>query len=125
MARSDSDIIPIHELADCDLIIPSRDSRLREISDWLGSGDLMPHVVARIANVITAYELCRQGLGVAIYPAAATDIITDHKSVRVKTISDKGIRASYVLICSAEHPLTNVAQKFVDHVKSNIDSGFR
>ena len=123
LARSDSDTIPIRKLADCVLIIPSRDSRLREISDWLGSDGSMPHVVARIANVITAYELCRQGLGVAIYPAAATDIITDHKSVRVKTISDKGIRASYVLIWSAEHPLTNVAQKFVDHVRADIDPG--
>lgn len=116
LAQSDDDTISKRELAGCDLIIPSKDSRLREISDWLGKIAAKPHVVARIANVITAYELCRQGIGVAIYPAAVGDIVTDHSSVRIKEIRDRDIAASYVLIYSDEHPLHTLAQRFVDHI---------
>lgn len=116
LAQVKSDEISMKELAGCDLIIPSRESRLREISDWLGDGAPTVRVRARIANVITAYELCRQGLGVAIYPAAAADIVTDRESVRIRTIKDKGIRASYVLIYSDAHPLPIAARKFVEYI---------
>ena len=109
--------IAMKELAGCDLIIPSRDSRLREISDWIGQDAGEPHVIARFANIVTAYELCRQGLGVAIYPEAVKDIVTNEESVRIRTISDKGIRASYALVYSDEHPLSNLALKFVDYVR--------
>ena len=116
MAKDPSDEVSMRELAGCELIIPSRESRLREINDWLGSGAHRLKIKARISNVVTAYELCRQGLGVAIYPAAAADIVTDKSSVRIRTISDKGIRASYVLIYSDEHPLHTAARKFVDYI---------
>ena len=108
----------MRELAGCRLIIPSRDSRLKEISSWLGRQADKVQVTARIANVITAYELCRQGVGVAIYPAAVADIVTDHESVCIRTIADKGIRASYVLIYSNEHPLHTLAGRFVDYILS-------
>ena len=123
LVQNDKETIAMKELAGCDLIIPSRDSRLREISDWLGEDAGEPHVVARIANVVTAYELCRHGLGVAIYPAAVTDIVTNSESVRIRTITDKGIRASYVLVWSDEHPLDNVAQKFTEYVVGQAQAG--
>ena len=113
------DSVSMRELAGCRLIIPSRESRLKEISSWLGKKTEKLHVAARFANVVTAYELCRQGVGVAIYPAAVADIVTDHESVRIRTISDKGIRASYVLIYSNEHPLHSLAARFVDYILSD------
>lgn len=116
LAAEESDAIFIEELAGCDLIIPSRDSRLREIMDWLGNAADPPRIAARIANVVTAYELCRHGLGIAIYPAAVRDIVKDMESVRIRTISNSEIRASYVLIYSDEHPMGTLAQSFVDHI---------
>lgn len=112
--------IQMKELNGCDLIIPSRDSRLREISDWMKPYGISPNIKARIANVLTAYELCKAGVGIAIYPAAAADIVADTDNVCIRTISDKGINASYVLIYSDEHPLHNVAQRFVDYILSGI-----
>lgn len=116
LAKSDSDTITVKELAGCSLIIPSRDSRLKEILGWIGRDNTPPHIAARFANVVTAYELCRQGVGAAIYPAAVGDIVTDHESVRIRTIADKGIRASYVLIYSSEHPLHSLARRFADYI---------
>ena len=73
--------------------------------------------------MVTAYALCRNGVGIAIYPAAAADIVKDRDSVRIRTISDPGIRASYVLIYSSEHPLHTLARRFVDHILSQTAKG--
>ena len=116
LAASESDTVSMHELSGCGLIIPSRDSRLKEIRSWFSNDAEDFKVAARFANVVTAYELCRNGVGVAIYPAAAADIVTDKESVRIRTISDPGVRASYVLIYSNEHPLHTLARKFVDYI---------
>lgn len=116
LAAPDQDTVSMRELADCDLIIPSRNSRLKEIRSWLGTDAAELKVVARFANVVTAYELCRNGVGVAIYPAAAADIVKDRGSVRIRTISDPGIRASYVLIYSSEHPLHTLARRFAEYI---------
>ena len=117
--------VAMKELSGCDLLIPSRSSRLREISDWIGKDAGEPHVVARFANVVTAYELCRRGLGVAIYPEAVKDIVTNDDSVRIRTISDKGIRASYALVYSDEHPMSNIALKFVEYVRERTNGNER
>ncbi|MCR5596293.1 MAG: LysR family transcriptional regulator [Lachnospiraceae bacterium] len=116
LAAKASNTISMKELRACDLIIPSRDSRLREISDQMAPYGATPHVKAKIANVLTAYELCKAGVGVAIYPAAAADIVSDPNKVVIKTIADKGIRASYVLIYSDAHPLQHIAQKFIEYI---------
>ena len=124
MCRSDhpiaginADSIPIDALAGQEVIIPSRVSRLQEIMDWFAADQEKPVVRARIANVTTAYELCREGLGIAIYPEAARDIVTDHDTICIKTIDDARIRASYVLIYSDEHPMSELARRFVEFIK--------
>jgi DNA-binding transcriptional LysR family regulator len=116
LAKIRGESVFMSDLAGYELIIPSRESRLREMRDWLGDAASSINVKARIANVVTAYELCKEGLGVAIYPAAVQDIVTDRSNVLIKTIADKRIRASYVLIYSDEHPLHTVAQRFTEHI---------
>ena len=116
------DRIPVSALAGQELIIPSRDSRLQEIMDWFGPEEEKPVIRARIANVVTAYELCREGVGAAIYPAAAADIVTDHETICIKTIEDDRIRASYVLIYPDEHPLSELARRFVEFIKDRESS---
>lgn len=112
---TDSDEIDIKKLADYDLIIPSRISRLTEINDWFAPLGVKPHVKARIAHVLNAYELCLQNLGVAIFPEAAGDFAPEE--VVVRKIVNPSVSAKYVCIYSAEHLLSPVAQKFVDFVR--------
>lgn len=113
-SQSDSDSIQLSMLADFDLIIPSRDSRLREINDWFAPAGKRPRIRARIAHVINAYELCMQNLGVAIFPAAASDFAPE--GVIIKTITDPSVMAKYVCIYSAEHSMSPVARKFVEFI---------
>ena len=61
------------ELLPYELFIPSRTSRLEEISKWFGP-DAKPIVRGRIAHLLSAYELTRLGVGITIYPASAGDI---------------------------------------------------
>lgn len=119
LAKSKKKTIPLKLLADHDLIIPSRGSRLQEISDWFSPLGITPKIRARISNATTVYELCVQNVGVAIYPAAAGDLIHDD-SVMIRKITDPGFMTTYILIYSDAHPLSPVAEKFIEHVLEQI-----
>ena len=119
LAGSGSKTVPLKSLAEHDLIIPSRGSRLQEISDWFAPLGITPKIRARISNATTAYELCAQNVGVAIYPAAAGDLI--HGSdVMIRKITNPAFTASYILIYSDTHPLSPVADKFIEHIMTGI-----
>ncbi len=121
MAKIKGDTVKLEMLADQDLIIPSRGSRLQEISDWFSPLGITPRIKARISNATIAYELCEQNVGVAIYPAAAGDLIHG-ENVLIKKITHPVHMASYVLIYPDNHPLSPVADKFIEFTKKGIDS---
>ena len=115
LAGTKKKTVSLESLAEYDLIIPSRVSRLREISDWFAPFGKTPKIRARIANATTAYELCLNNVGVVIYPAAAKDLIRGD-DVMIRKLTNPELTASYVLIYSEEHPLSPVADKFVEHI---------
>ena len=119
LADSKKKTIPLKLLAEHELIIPSRGSRLQEISDWFSPLGITPRIRAKISNATTVYELCVQNVGVAIYPAAAGDLIHDD-SVMIRKITDPEFMTTYILIYSDAHPLSPVADKFIEHVLGQI-----
>ncbi len=118
LAKVKSKKIPLKMLAEHDLIIPSRGSRLQEILDWFAPLSEPPKIKARIANAVTAYELCEQNVGVAIYPAAAGDLIHDG-NVLIKEITDPGHTTTYILIYPDNRPLSPVADRFISSIIEN------
>ncbi len=122
LAKIGGKTLPLAMLADHDLIIPSRGSRLQEITDWFAPLNITPKIRAKIANATTAYELCQKNVGVAIYPAAAGDLIRDEK-VMIKEITKPGHKATYVLIYPDNYPLSPVADKFVEHISGLTGPG--
>ena len=124
LASIPGDTVPLSELADYNLIIPSRESRLQEINDWFAPFGKTPTIRARIAHVLNAYELSANNVGVVIFPAAAADIVSD-ENVRIKTIVDPSFMASYLLIYSNEHALSPVAAKFVEFLHNNVDLRYK
>ena len=117
LAKTKGKTIPLEKLADYKLIIPSRGSRLQEISDWFAPLKITPKIRAKIANATTAYELCQKNVGVAIYPAAAADLIHD-ENVLIREITNPEKKAAYVLIYPDNHPLSPAADKFVEHISA-------
>ena len=120
LAETPGDTVPLAKLADYDLIIPSRESRLQEINDWFAPLKKTPKIRARIAHVLNAYELSANNIGVVIFPAAAANVVHDDK-VQIRKIVEPSFTASYMLIYSGDHALSPVAAKIVEFLHDNID----
>lgn len=116
LAKEPGDTIEAARLLPYELIIPSRQSRLQEIDSWFADKNENPKICCRIAHMLNAYELTRQGVGITIYPAAAADI-GDGSEVCIKRIKEPSVMASYVLIWSKDHTLSHTASKFVEYVR--------
>lgn len=119
LAQKESKDLDIDELIPYDLIIPSRASRLEEINGWFSDTKKTPVIRCRMAHMLNAYELVRQNVGIAIYPASAADIARE--DVYIKTITRPSVTASYVLIWNKTHHLSHVAQEFIAFVKSTME----
>ena len=111
--------VQLEELLPYDLIIPSRESRLQEINSWFQNTGKKPIVRCRIAHMLNAYELTRQGVGITIFPAAAGELDAAGE-ICIRKIVEPPVTAGYVLIWNKARPLSRVAEEFVRLVKDLI-----
>lgn len=121
LADLPGDAVPMKALLPYELIIPSRESRRQEVLDWFAQadGDAAPKIRFRIAHMLNAYELTEQGVGIAIYPAAAASF-SGNSGVAIKRLVDPAPMAEYILIRSATHPLGTVAEVFWEYVGERL-----
>ena len=120
LAKEPGDSISLKELADYELIIPSRHSRLQEITGWFESQGKKPKVICRMAHVLNAYELTEQNVGIAIYPEAA-GYYADKEKVVVKKLKEPSVMAEYYLTYSSLREPSLVAGEFLKYVERNIN----
>lgn len=104
------------QLLHYDLLIPSRESRQGEISNWFAGTERPPVIRGRVAHMLNAYELSLHGVGLAIYPAAISSLIRD-KDVCVRNIDHPDAIASYALIWNKKRALSHVAKEFIRHIE--------
>ena len=114
LSKVKSKSIELKDLADCDLLIPSRVSRLREISDWFAPLNIEPKVICRLAHMQNAIELTKSGLGIAIFPEAVADYTND---VTIKKIVHPNVKATYVWVRSKEHKMSKLAEEFWNSIE--------
>lgn len=117
LAASKAKTVSMDEIAEYDLIIPSRDSRLAEIGDWIKSTKKAPKVRARVANVLSAYELTRQNLGIAIFPGSARNTINTDDVV-IKEFKNPAPTASYILVWNKHRSLSHASSEFLNYIKN-------
>ncbi len=139
LAKLPGNTLSVSALRDRDLIIPSRESRLQEILNWFpvqddelsgdqmagkGTGDsagpgenhgLHLNIRCRISHMLNAYELARQGVGIAIYPASDNHFSKDPEVV-IKRLVEPEVTASYLLIWDQRHALSHAAELFVKEI---------
>lgn len=115
LAQKDGGVISLSELADEELIIPSKQSRLEEITGWFASINKKPRVICRLAHMLDAYELAANNVGIAIYPAAA-DRYCDHTKVVVKKIIEPEVMANYYLVKYKSKEVTHLTKTFWEFV---------
>lgn len=119
LAMEPGEEIALEKLSGYDLIIPSRQSRLEEISGWFRTVGVTPTIRCRIAHMLNAYELTEQGVGIAIYPASASDIATGD-TVCIKQLKQPSVTASYILIWNKERQLPHAAREFISFIKETL-----
>jgi len=111
--------LTMSQLADYDLIIPSRESRLAEIGEWFEGTNKTPKVICKVAHILSAYELTRQGIGVAIFPASSKNII-NNDDVVIKEFADPAPTVSYILVWNKHRTLSHAAQEFINYVNQRF-----
>lgn len=119
LAKVKTKKISMSQIADYDLIIPSRESRLAEIGSWFEGTNKNPKVICKVAHVLSAYELTRQGIGVAIFPASSKNIIKNDDVV-IKEFTDPAPGVSYILVWNKHRTLSHAAQEFINYITTNI-----
>ncbi|MBO6113097.1 MAG: LysR family transcriptional regulator [Lachnospiraceae bacterium] len=104
-----------------ELIIPSRESRRREIRSWMPDPEKPLNVRCRVAHITSAAELARQGVGITIFPTTR-GMLEANGGVVVKPIKHKAAMAEYCLIKSSSRTLSKAGQMFYDYVRNGKQS---
>ena len=120
LAKEEGDCVALGDLAGEPLIIPSRKSRTREISEWFAGIGKEPKILCEISNYMNAFALVKAKAGIAIFPATL-DFGVNHDDVVTKTIVNPGHRADYVLVWDKNRTLDGLSQKFVDCVQEILE----
>ena len=118
LAKIKNKKISMNQIADFDLIIPSRESRLQEIGGWFAGTNKTPKVICKVAHVLSAYELTRQGIGVAIFPASSKNIINSD-DVIIKEFNNPAPTVSYILVWNKHKTLSHAATEFINYTLNN------
>ena len=87
-------MIPAHHPLACADGAPVR---LEEINSWFRDTGKKPIVRCRIAHMLNAYELTRQGVGITIFPAAAGELDTAGE-ICIRKLTEPSVTATYVLV---------------------------
>ena len=114
-SASDKPIDP-DALLPYDLLIPSRESRKSEINGWFSDPTCMPLIRGRIAHMMNAYELSKNGVGISIYPESISSLVQD-KEVCIREINHPNARASYALIWKKNRALSHTAEAFIRFIQ--------
>lgn len=111
LAENRKDCVSFEELAPYELCIPSKASRLQEISSHFLAVGTEPRVVCKLSSALNAYELASQNVGISIYPASSKAVTEANAACVVKTIYPE-IMAKYVLAVPKGREIPQVAQEF-------------
>ncbi|MCR4842162.1 MAG: LysR family transcriptional regulator [Eubacterium sp.] len=116
LAQKRREYIKIKELADTDLIIPSRHSRSGEINQWFAKYGIEPRFLIEIAHSSNAIQLVSKGLGIAIFPASVAKNIPSVAGVTVKELSPTA-QVGYILTWDNQKKPGVLAGRFVEFVR--------
>lgn len=118
LARNEGNEVNLEELVGQQLIIPSRKSRTQEIIGWFRKIGQEPTILCELSHYLNAYELVKQGVGIAIFPASIGANIESSDVITKKIINPEYI-ANYALVWDRQRKLPTAAEKFIEHVRDN------
>lgn len=111
--------IRLAELAEAELIVSSRKSRMQEIHKWFQDIGCEPNVRIGVAHESNLFELVEKGLGIGIFPASISES-AEGRRVTVKKIVEPTIMASYVLLARKDRTRSELVDKFLSYAGGNL-----
>ena len=117
LASKEGDKVNLKELVGHPLIIPSRKFRTQEIIGWFSKIGQEPTILCELSHYLNAFELVKQGIGIAIFPAS-TGANIQSEEVIMKRIVNPEYVANYVLVWARKKKLSNAAERFVEYVRT-------
>lgn len=122
LALKEGETVELRELVGEPLIIPSRKSRTQEIIGWFSQIGEEPTILCELSHYLNAFELVKQGVGLAIFPAS-TGMNIESSEVVTKRIVNPGHMANYVLVWDRTRKLPTAAEKFMEYVREEWRDG--
>jgi DNA-binding transcriptional LysR family regulator len=107
--------VDLKQLVGHPLIIPSRKSRTQEIRGWFEQIGEEPTIVCELSHYLNAFELVKQGVGIAIFPLSIGMNLESSEVITKKIVNPEYI-ARYVLVWDRQRKLPTAAEKFVKYV---------
>lgn len=120
LARNKQSTISISDLGTEKLIVPSRKASIDMIYKWFRETHKEPNIICEMDSYLDAAALARNGVGISIFPKTAY-IPNDDVISKELTGDDKTIE--YLFAWRKGHPLPTIEERFIDFVKSKIQTG--
>lgn len=115
--------VELKDLFGVPLIMPARPNSLRMLVETqLSQLNKKPKIVLEIDGVSAILDLVKEGLGSAILPSYAVDVVAQQKQFSVQPI--KGLTSRLVIAVSANRPSTMTQQAMVDLIKEVTAKSF-
>lgn len=120
--KLNNDSIHVRELQLHDLIIPMRTGREEEILSWFPEGE-RPRIRCRFTHIMTAYELARQAMGIAVFPGTAPGFMDalDGNEVVLRKIDGLPSKPAFVLLYAEGRMQSNVVRHFMEHIRASAE----
>jgi LysR family transcriptional regulator, nitrogen assimilation regulatory protein len=113
--------IPLAQLADYPLIIPSRPHAIRmSVETALATVDRKIRVAYEIECIPAVIDLVRQGLGFGVLPMNAVKATQWANEVRVKPIVNPMLKTSLSIATSAQRPKSPLMRKAIEVVRDIV-----
>jgi LysR family nitrogen assimilation transcriptional regulator len=112
--------LPLTELAQCPLVIPSRPNALRmRFENHLINAGLRPHIAMEVEGVPALLELVAEGVGLAILPAHAVYNAVAPGRFALRRIGS-GLMEQIWLVASARHARSLTQQALTNLLRTQV-----
>lgn len=107
--------VPLEELADVELLLPSRIHTIRQVVDAaFQQASLQPRVIGEVESVLTLVSAVGANLGATVLPWSAARAILDVRNLVVRRIVNPAIPVKLSLCTSDSQPLSEPAHAVHD-----------
>ena len=118
LAQTDSDSIELSELANVNLIVPSRTPMMDEINSWFNEVGIQRNIICRYNTLASILPLIENDLGIAITTESAF-LYTDNEKFAYRQIVNPQ-RFSNLLVLKRRHKIISAsATLFWDFIQQN------